>query len=346
MAMVSEFLKQAWFIENEEQEYIKTVKGSKGGPGSAVSPYPSFNPSSDVAALHKAITVKGVDEATIIDILTKRNNAQRQQIKAAYLQEKGKPLDEALKKALTGHLEEVVLALLKTPAQFDADELRAAMKGLGTDEDTLNEILASRTNREIREINRVYRDELKRDLAKDITSDTSGDYQKVLLSLAKGDRAEDLRINEDLADSDARALYEAGEKRKGTDVNVFNTILTTRSYPHLRRVFQRYTKYSQHDMNKVLDLEMKGDIEKCFVTIVKCATNQPMFFAEKLHQAMKGVGTRHKALIRIMVSRSEIDMNDIKACYQKLYGISLCQAILDETKGDYEKILVALCGGQ
>ncbi|OBS71763.1 hypothetical protein A6R68_13660, partial [Neotoma lepida] len=33
---------------------------------------------------------KGVDEATIIDILTKRTNAQRQQIKAAYLQETGK----------------------------------------------------------------------------------------------------------------------------------------------------------------------------------------------------------------------------------------------------------------
>ncbi|VCX03010.1 unnamed protein product, partial [Gulo gulo] len=204
MAMVSEFLKQAWFIENEEQEYIKTVKGSKGGPGSAVSPYPSFNPSSDVAALHNAITVKGVDEATIIDILTKRNNAQRQQIKAAYLQEKGKPLDEALKKALSGHLEEVVLALLKTPAQFDADELRAAMKGLGTDEDTLDEILVSRTNKEIREINRVYREELKRDLAKDITSDTSGDYRNALLSLAKGDRSEDFGLNDDLADTDAR----------------------------------------------------------------------------------------------------------------------------------------------
>uniref|UniRef100_A0A671DJY5 Annexin n=1 Tax=Rhinolophus ferrumequinum TaxID=59479 RepID=A0A671DJY5_RHIFE len=277
MAMVSEFLKQAWFIDNEEQEYINTVKGSKGGPGSAVSPYPSFNPSSDVAALHKAIMVKG------------RNNAQRQQIKAAYLQEKGRALDEILRKALTGHLEEVALALLKTPAQFDADELRAAMKGLGTDEDTLNEILASRTNREIREINRVYREELKRDLAKDITSDTSGDYQKALLSLIKGDRSEDFSLSEDLADSDARALYEAGERRKGTDVNVFNTILTTRSYSHLRRVFQKYAKYSKHDMNKVLDLEMKGDIEKCFTTIVKCATNQPMFFAEKLHQAMKGI---------------------------------------------------------
>jgi hypothetical protein len=37
-------------------------------------------------------------------------------------------LDEVLRKALTGHLEEVVLAMLKTPAQFDADELRGAMK--------------------------------------------------------------------------------------------------------------------------------------------------------------------------------------------------------------------------
>ncbi|XP_045858871.1 LOW QUALITY PROTEIN: annexin A1-like [Meles meles] len=345
MAVVSEFLKQAWFIENEEQEYIKTVEGSKGGPGSAVSPSPSFNPSSDVAALHNAVTVKGVDEATIIDILTERNNAQRQQIKAACLQEKGKPLDEeALKKALSGHLEEVVLVLLKTPAQFDADELHAAMKGLGTDEDTLDEILVSRTNKEIREINRVYREELKRDLSKDITSDTSVDYRNALLSLAKGDRSEDLGLNDHLADTDARALYEAGERRKGTHVYVFLTILTTRAYPHLRQVFQKYRKYSKHDMNKVLDLEMKGDIEKCLTAIVKCATRKPMLFAEKLHQAMKGSGTRHKTLIRIMVSRSEINMNDIKACYQKLYGISLCQAILDETKGDYEKILVALCG--
>jgi len=37
-------------------------------------------------------------------------------------------LEEALKKVLKSHLEDVVVALLKTPAQFDAEELRAAMK--------------------------------------------------------------------------------------------------------------------------------------------------------------------------------------------------------------------------
>uniref|UniRef100_A0A8C9FH61 Annexin n=1 Tax=Pavo cristatus TaxID=9049 RepID=A0A8C9FH61_PAVCR len=223
-----------------------------------------------------------------------------------------KSLEEDLKKVLKSHLEDVVVALLKTPAQFDAEELRASMKGLGTDEDTLIEILVSRNNREIREASRYYK--------------------------------EDPHVNDDLADNDARALYEAGEKRKGTDINVFITILTSRSYPHLRRVFQKYAKYSKHDMNKVLDLELKGDIENCLTALVKCATSKPAFFAEKLHLAMKGSGTRHKQLIRIMVSRHEIDLNEIKAYYKRLYGISLRQAIMDELKGDYETILVALCG--
>lgn len=37
-------------------------------------------------------------------------------------------LEEDLKKVLKGHLEDVAVALLKTPAQFDAEELRASMK--------------------------------------------------------------------------------------------------------------------------------------------------------------------------------------------------------------------------
>lgn len=38
------------------------------------------------------------------------------------------PLEAELKKALKGDLEEVVLALLKTPVQYDAQQLKLAMK--------------------------------------------------------------------------------------------------------------------------------------------------------------------------------------------------------------------------
>ncbi|XP_075684281.1 annexin A1-like [Rhinoderma darwinii] len=337
MSFVREFLLQACFLDdNSEHAKQQATGGLKGAA--------SYDAAADVSAIDKAIKTKGVDEATIINILTKRNNAQRQAIKAAYQSSTGKPLEEALKKALSGHLEEVVLALLRTPAEFDAQELKHATKGMGTDEETLIEILASRTNKELREINKVYKELFKNDLSKDITSDTSGDFQKALLALAKGDRSEDARVNDELVDTDARAMYEAGEKRKGTDVSAFIAILTTRSLPHLQKVFQKYQKYSKHDVNKALDLELKGDIESCLTAIVKCATSRAAFFAEKLYLSMKGSGTRDKALIRVMVSRSEVDMNEIKAHYKRLYGKTLRQAILDDTKGDYETILLALCG--
>ncbi|XP_049326290.1 annexin A1a isoform X4 [Astyanax mexicanus] len=332
MAFFQEFLNQSTYVGDD-----LSVQGT-------VTPAPQFSASGDAGVLDKAIKAKGVDEATIIEVLTKKSNEQRQQIKAAYQQSTGKPLDAALKTALQGELEDVVLALLKTPAQYDAQLLKGAMKGLGTDEDTLIEILASRSNREIREIKRAYKDEFKKDLEADIKSDTGGDFRNALLALAKGERNEDRNVSEDQADRDARALYEAGEKRKGTDCAVFIDILTNRSAPQLRKVFEQYSKYSKVDVAKAIDLELKGDIENCLIAVVKCAGSKPAYFAEKLNLAMKGSGYRGKVLTRILVSRSEVDLVQIKQEYKKKYGKTLYKDILDDTKGDYEKILLALVG--
>uniref|UniRef100_A0A8C8K831 Annexin n=1 Tax=Oncorhynchus tshawytscha TaxID=74940 RepID=A0A8C8K831_ONCTS len=301
----------------------------------------SANPSIE-QVLPSCLCDVGVDENTIIDVLVKRSNAQRQQIKASYQKASGKPLETALKSALNGELEDVVLALLKTPAQYDAQQLKLAMKGLGTDEDTLIEILASRTNKEIKEIKKVYKEEYKKELENDIKSDTGGDFRNALLSLCKATRNEETMVNQELADSDARALYEAGEKRKGTDCSVFIDILTTRSEHHPHS--EKYSKYSKVDVTKAIDLELKGDIENCLTAVVKCAGSKPAFFAERLNLAMKGKGTRTKILTRVMVSRSEVDMARIKQAYQKTFGKTLYQDILDDTNGDYEKILLALCG--
>uniref|UniRef100_A0AAX7UCZ5 Annexin n=1 Tax=Astatotilapia calliptera TaxID=8154 RepID=A0AAX7UCZ5_ASTCA len=299
-----------------------------------VKPALNFNPSGDAAVLDKAIKTKGVDENTIIEILVKRSNEQRQQIKEAYQKANGKPLDTALKNALKGDLEEVVLALLKTPAQYDAQQLKLAMKGLGTDEDTLIEILASRTNRQIVDLKKVYKEEYKKELEEDIKSDTSGDFRTALIALCKAARTEG--VCEQLVDSDARALYEAGEARKGTNCAVFIDILTSRSAIHLRQgLFDAPIFWM--DWIKTL---------KKYIFTVKCAGSRTAFFAEKLYLAMKGKGTRKPILTRIMVSRSEIDMKRIKEDYKKNYGKTLYQDILDDTADDYEKILLALCGGE
>uniref|UniRef100_A0A8C9UBS9 Annexin n=1 Tax=Scleropages formosus TaxID=113540 RepID=A0A8C9UBS9_SCLFO len=328
MSLIREFLQQTVYLGSlTDSSYQGTV-----------TPYPQFSASSDASVLDKAIKTKGVDETTIIDVLVKRSNAQRQQIKAAYQQATGKPLDVALKAALKGNLEDVVLALLMTPAKYDAQQLKLAMKGLGTNEDTLIEILASRTNKEIKEIKKVYKEEYKKELEDDIKSDTSGDFRAALLSLCKAARSEDPMVNEELADRDARALYEAGEKRKGTDCAVFIDILTTRNAQYLckGKVFRRAPYGSAYSMNFFFSP----------FHLVKCAGNKPAFFAEQLYLSMKGSGTREKILTRIMVSRSELDLKKIKEEYKKKYGKTLYQDILDDTQGDYEKILLALCGSE
>ncbi|KAM3927601.1 annexin A2 [Leptodactylus fuscus] len=311
-----------------------------------VRPSTNFDAEKDAAALETAIKTKGVDELTIINILTNRSNEQRQDIAFAYQRRTKKDLPSALKGALSGHLETLILGLMKTPPQYDASELKSSMKGLGTDEDTLIEIICSRDNQELHAIQAAYKELYKTELEKDIVSDTSGDFRKLMVALAKGRRQEESSVVDyEKIDQDARELYEAGVKRKGTDVGKWITIMTERSVPHLQKVFDRYKSYSPYDMQESIRKEVKGDLENAFLNLVQCIQNKPLYFADRLYDSMKGKGTKDKVLIRNMVARSEVDMLKIRAEFKKKYGKSLSYFIGQETRGDYQRAMLNLCGG-
>lgn len=61
--------------------------------------------------------------------------------------------------------------------------------------------------------------------------------------------------------------------------------------------------------------------------LVECALHPPTFFAKCLHKAMAGMGTDDTTLIRIIVSRSEIDLENIKIEYERLYEKTLESAV-------------------
>ena len=56
---------------------------------------------------------------------------------------------------------------------------------------------------------------------------------------------------------------------------------------------------------------------------MKSVRKKAAFFAECLHNSMAGLGTKDKALIRIMVTCCEVDMVDIKNALQAKYGKTL-----------------------
>ncbi|KAK9395346.1 annexin A4 [Crotalus adamanteus] len=306
----------------------------------------NFNPEADAQNLRKAMKGLGTDEDAIIDILVNRSLSQRQEIKIAYKSSIGRDLIDDLKSELSKNFEKVIIGLMTPITLYDVEELKRAIKGAGTDEGCLIEILASRTNEEIRRINDTYHRQYGTTLEKDIVSDTSSKFRRVLVSLSTGNRDESKHVDQGLVQEDAQCLYEAGEKKWGTSEGQFITILCSRSRSHLLRVFDEYKNIANKDITESIKSEMSGDLEDALLAIVKCMRNRPAYFAERLYKSMKGLGTDDDTLIRLMVSRCEIDMIDIKAEFKRMYGKSLYSFIKGDTSGDYRKVLLLLCGGE
>ncbi|KAM8909986.1 annexin A5a isoform 2-T2 [Spinachia spinachia] len=309
----------------------------------SVRPFVNFDAKQDAEVLRRAMKGIGTDEDVVLMLLSARSNDQRQEIKAAFKKAYGKDLVSALKSELGGLFENLIVALMTPPSSYDASQLHKALKGAGTEDDVLIEILASRTGQQIKDIIKVYKKEFSGKLEKDICGDTSGHYQKLLVILLQGSR--EVGVEEEKIEEDAKELYAAGEGKFGTDEEKFITILGNRSAEHLRKVFDAYKELSGSDIEDSVEGETTGNLENLLLAVVKCARSVPQFFAERLYKSMRRAGTDDDTLTRIMVSRSEVDMLDIRAIFKRTYGASLYNTIQEDTTGDYQKALLYLCGG-
>ncbi|KAM6469300.1 annexin A6 isoform 2-T2 [Liasis olivaceus] len=320
-------------------------KGKAGKYRGSVRDFPNFNANQDAEALYNAMKGFGSDKEAILDLITSRSNKQRIEICQAYKALYGKDLIADLKYELTGKFERLIVGLMRPLEYFDAKEIKDALKGIGTDEKSLIEILASRTNSQIRALVEAYKDAYERDLEEDVIADSSGHFKKMLIVLLQGNREEDDVVSEDLVEQDAKDLLEAGEQKWGTDEAQFIYILGNRSKQHLRLVFTEYLKIAGNSIETSIRGELSGDFEKLMLAVVKNIRSTAEYFADRLFKAMKGFGTRDNTLIRIMVSRSEIDMLDIREIFRTKYEKSLHHMIESDTSGDYKKALLKLCGG-
>ncbi|KAK5890158.1 hypothetical protein CesoFtcFv8_010383 [Champsocephalus esox] len=310
-----------------------------------ITDVPDFDPSTDAETLYNAMKGMGSDKEAILDLVTSRSNVQRQEIIAAYKCNFGQDLIEDLKYELTGKFERLIVSLMRTPAYHDAKEINDAVKGAGTNEKVLIEVMASRNNQQIQDMVAAYKDAYGSDIEEDIIADTSGHFKKTLIVLLQGTRDESGVVDADLVEQDAQDLYAAGEEQWGTDEAKFIMILGNRSKTHLHMVFDAYEKIGETTIEDSIKNELSGDFERLMLAVVQCIRSVPMFYAKRLYKSMKGLGTVDNTLIRIMISRSEIDMLDIRECFRLLYEKSLYNMIKDDTSGDYKRTLLNLCGG-
>lgn len=297
----------------------------------------------DATALRDAMKGIGTDDKTLIDVAGNRTHKQRMKIKQAYKSMYGRDLISDLKSELSGDYKTVMTALFTDPIEYDVDSIYNAIKGLGTDEDTIIEILASRPGWYINKMKTKYTEKYKKDMEEHVKGDTSGDFKKLLVSLLQCKRSTNQVPDKDECEKIAKELYDAGEKKLGTDEPIFNKYFSISSPHELLVISREYHKLTGNLLTTAIDREFSGDIKKLLKTILYAQISPSEYFASRIHAAVKGLGTNEKLLSRILVTRAEIDLPIIQQYYKQLYGKEMMKDIEDDVSGDYKKILLTLC---
>ncbi|XP_017776079.1 PREDICTED: annexin B9-like isoform X2 [Nicrophorus vespilloides] len=309
-----------------------------------VLPADPFDAAEDAKTLKKAFKGFGSDEKAIIGVIAKRSLEQRMEIVKEFKTLYGEDLLEELKSELRGNFEDVIVALMTNPVDFQAKALYKALSGLGTDEDTLVEVLAIHDNEEVKVISTVYEELYETSLESDIKGDTSGTVKRLFVSLSVGGRDESEHTNRELAYKDAQTLLRAGELIQGTDESTFNAILCQRNRSQLKLIFEEYEKLTGHEFEQAIKNEFSGTAKSTLLNLIHCIRDKYDYLATRLHKSMDRLGTDDRTLIRIIVSRSEIDLGTIKQVFESKYGKSLADWITDDTSGDYKRCLLEIVG--
>ncbi|KAK7899264.1 hypothetical protein WMY93_020117 [Mugilogobius chulae] len=293
-----------------------------------VRPYSNFHPDRDAMELQAALERK--DCGTLLRILTNRNNEQRQILAKTFEEITQKELGAAVKKALSGEVETLVLELLMPPLHFEAYRLQAAMVGLGTDEETLLEILCTRSGSQLKEISQVYKQMYKKDLEKELKSETSGDFAKLIVALLnKSDMA-------GLVHKDVETLVATLEGKK-CEAAPWIEILTSRDPDHLRKVLDEVEFCTDLFVDEALEKRFSGDLRLGLKVLVQCLQSPEFYLARRIG-VMKSPQTQ-----RVMVSHCEEDLLCIRAAFLKLTGASLYSTLQKHFKGDHLTALLNIC---
>lgn len=283
----------------------------------------------------------GTDEDALIKVLCNRTSEQRQEIAEAYEKAYGKPLVDRIKSETGGKFEQLLVALLTPLPEFYCRELKEPLSA----KKVLVEVLCSLYNWEIDAVkecfNRMNGQELEAAILGDSDSNT---FQTLMIALCAAERDESGEIFIDAAKEDANNLIESDDIFEYD--GIFHEMLCNRSYDQLRTILREYQMIVGKSFLKLIKKCFSGDEKTGMMYIFRCLNNKADFFAHQLHDAMEGLGTNDTKLIRLIVTRCEIDMVEIKGAFQRLFGKSLKDFIKGDCSGDYKHALYALIGEQ
>ncbi|KAG0517888.1 hypothetical protein BDA96_09G127700 [Sorghum bicolor] len=179
-------------------------------------------------------------------------------------------------------------------------------------------------------------------------------YCSLLVGLVSAYRYEGPRVNEEVAKAEAKALGAAvksaaaagGGGKKLVENEEVVRILTTRSKPHLVETFKYYKEMHGRHVEEDLSQSSGEEETTTLLETVLCLAAPAKYFSQVMEGALRDGADHHgkEALTRVAVTRSDHDMDDIRAAYHQQFGAKLEDAIAAKAHGHYRDALLSLVG--
>ena len=183
-----------------------------------------------VQVLRNAFQGAGTNEDDICRVIASTNNGERIHIRRLYNQTYNEDLVKRLKSELSGDFKEAAIGSFLSPAEYDAYCLYYAMKGLGTKESVLTEIIGSRTPQELQAIKQVYAANYGETLEN--AGKWGTDEATFIRIFSQRSPAELALINQYYKQNTGKGLLGAIDAEfSGDTKSLLNTIITANEYP-------------------------------------------------------------------------------------------------------------------
>uniref|UniRef100_A0A1I8EBL1 Annexin family protein n=1 Tax=Wuchereria bancrofti TaxID=6293 RepID=A0A1I8EBL1_WUCBA len=327
----------------------KNIHGTVIGPSDE-----NFHPVKASEKLRQALNGLDTNEKVIIEVTVGHNNFQRQQIMNAYEFLYSKMLTDDLKNELGGFFLDTILALFIPTHVYLANLLHQSLCNNKLSRAIAVEIACTRTTTQMKAIKNAYRTAFCSTLEQDILIKVvEGMFGVMLQLLLCKPRNEQINEADTLIEEYVNLIVKDsnGIEKISHNVALFEKLFIGHPWSHIAMVIDTIDAKlggNGHfvETQIIYNGNIPNDTKNMLLTIVKISRNTQWYFAEKLHDALCSSKPDYKTIIRIIVSRSEIDLSNICYEYMQHYNHPLIFDIRKICRGEYYQLLTSLLSEQ
>ncbi len=283
----------------------------------------------DFEILDEAIKTK--NETTLIEICFRNNYNYLQNIKNYYNNNNiNNDLIYSIKEILSPELKQISLLLFNSLIENICIELNSCFNSIGNDIENLIEIIITIPNYLINNVCECYYKKFNEKLIENFNEENF--VEKIFIEIFNSKRNEKIYPNNNELNNIIIDLYENFNENKV--INIF----CNKSYIEILMICylfeKKYNKKIEEFVNE--KIENNNYFELFVLNLIDYITNPSNYFAKKIHKM------KNRNIFRILIMRYEINMDDIKEEYKKLYKIELEDEIQNKFNGNLGKALIYL----